>query len=145
MKVKVRTFSISELSIGLFDCHQLTFGSYSGLEFSDVLLYRFFTDSAASESQWRVLHNLIKDTTKPAPPFDPVKHSVILTELRHLYVAVTRARNRLWIFDTSDRIKPLKELLVKNGLVKLCRPGDDLPEMAVSSSRSQWHKTANGL
>lgn len=118
---------------------------YTGLEFSDVLLYRFFTDSAAAESQWRVLQNMLDEDSKQAPIFDTVKHSVILTELRHLYVAVTRARNRLWIFDTSDRIKPLKRLLSNKGLVRLCRPGDELPGMAVASSQGQWRKTANGL
>lgn len=117
----------------------------AGLEFSDVLLYRFFTDSGATESQWRIIYALLDDAAKQAPTFDPIKHAVILNELRHLYVAVTRARNRLWVFDTSDRVRPLRDLLSAKKLVKLCKPGDDLPEMAVSSSPNQWRKTAKSL
>jgi superfamily I DNA/RNA helicase len=110
-----------------------------------VLLYRFFTDSAATEGQWRILHSLLDSKASQAPTFDPNKHSVTLNELRHLYVAVTRARNRLWIFDTSSRIEPLKVYLKSKALVKLSRPGEELPEMAVSSTPKQWRKTAKSL
>lgn len=79
-----------------------------GLEFSDVLLYRFFDKSPAEARHWRVLLSLL-DGQEAATVFSETKHSVLLPELRQLYVAVTRARNRIWIFDTSTSIEPVKQ------------------------------------
>ena len=123
----------------------LTIYESKGLEFSDVLLYNYFRDSPASEAKWRVILALLNDSSLSVPTFDLTKHSVILNELRCLYVACTRARNRLWIFDTSPRVDPIKTFLHKRNLVSLCRPGDPLPEMAVSSTPKQWSETAKTL
>jgi ATP-dependent exoDNAse (exonuclease V) beta subunit len=115
---------------------------FLGLEFNDVLLYRFFSDLQATESQWRVVLSLLNDSKLLVPKLDARKHSIILNELRNLYVAVTRARNRLWIFDTSAKAGPMKTLLAQRGLVQICKPTDPRPQMATSSSPSEWQATA---
>jgi ATP-dependent exoDNAse (exonuclease V) beta subunit len=82
-----------------------------GLEFSDVLLYNFFRDSPAGESEWRVVLNRIeksKGDTFTAPRFDETRHAVICTELKFLYVGITRARNHCWMWDDSPKSNPMK-------------------------------------
>ncbi|KAF7317843.1 UvrD-like helicase ATP-binding domain-containing protein [Mycena kentingensis (nom. inval.)] len=78
-----------------------------GLEFNDILLYDFFADSEVEESQWRVVLNMVvKDLNAPTP--DIVKHASVCMELKFLYVAVTRARNNLWIADSSTKGEPMR-------------------------------------
>lgn len=82
---------------------------FQGLEFDDVLLYNFFEDSVPSASTWRViLHGLEKSNLGPVPRFDEIRHAVICTELKNLYVGLTRARNHCWIWDISDKAEPMK-------------------------------------
>jgi len=80
-----------------------------GLEFSDVLLYNFFTDSPASKTDWRVINNVDgeKRAGIAAPSFNELRHASICSELKFLYVGLTRARNQLWIWDSSDIGEPM--------------------------------------
>jgi superfamily I DNA/RNA helicase len=78
----------------------LTLYESKGLEFNDVLLYNFFEDSSADLTCWRVVLNGIErsprsDLTELAPAFDEIKHAKICTELKFLYVAITRARKNM--------------------------------------------------
>ena len=103
----------------------------SGLEFDDVLLFNFFHDSLA-KSDWRLFLNYLfsvllplqanrepgDDTILPTngPIFGSEGHplepsqlqggmdqfKLFESELKQLYVAVTRPRVRLWIFDQGD-------------------------------------------
>ena len=114
----------------------LTIYETKGLEFSDVLLYKCIDNSALTSTQWRVLLGFLGHDGK-CPQFDPVRHGGLLSELRNLYVAATRARNRLWIFDLSDKNDALKTILETRGLISICRPGDKLPKMSVSSTPQQ--------
>ncbi|KAI8825760.1 uncharacterized protein EV422DRAFT_503134 [Fimicolochytrium jonesii] len=73
-----------------------------GLEFQDVLLFNFFEDSTFRS--WRVLLGIGGQMSKgpvKAPEFDERQHHALLCELKTLYVAVTRAKKRLWFFDQS--------------------------------------------
>jgi superfamily I DNA/RNA helicase len=80
-----------------------------GLEFDDVLLYNFFEDSVPNASTWRViLHGLHAANVGPVPRFDEVRHAVICTELKNLFVGITRARNHCWIWDVSEKAEPMK-------------------------------------
>ena len=100
----------------------LTVYEVKGLEFDDVLLYNFFSSSEVPENQWRIL-NLIEFTGEgekaiptsletledgPAyiriktPNFDNSQYSLLCTELKMLYVAITRPRKRLIIYDQKS-------------------------------------------
>ncbi|CAI2171715.1 382_t:CDS:2 [Funneliformis geosporum] len=83
----------------------LTVFEAKGMEFNDVLLYDFFTDSPALLN-WRVILSELDDYSGGIREFIPDKHYILCSEFKHLYVAITRARERLWIFDEdSEKIK----------------------------------------
>ena len=74
----------------------LTILESKGMEFDDVILWNFFTDcpDQAGVRSLDTLHN------EPAS-FDPRKHDGMCSELKHLYVAITRARVQLFIMESS--------------------------------------------
>ncbi|KAG8752687.1 hypothetical protein FRC12_011837, partial [Ceratobasidium sp. 428] len=124
----------------------LTLYESKGLEFDDVLLYNFFEDSTPTASTWRViLHGLQGVNTGPVPRFDEIRHAVICTELKNLYVGLTRARNHCWIWDVSEQAEPMKTFWNKKGLIALCGPEDDMPQLSVSSSEADWAKSGRLL
>ncbi|KAG8956483.1 hypothetical protein FRC03_010813 [Tulasnella sp. 419] len=123
----------------------LTLYESKGLEFNDVLLYDFFADSPASATDWRVVLNCMQDCSIPAPQFNELRHAIIQTELKFLYVGLTRARNRVWIWDSSDKIDPMRMLWSGKGLINIKTP-DDIPRnLAVRSSEHAWKKRACAL
>ncbi|KAJ0971025.1 hypothetical protein J5N97_018984 [Dioscorea zingiberensis] len=86
----------------------LTIVECKGLEFQDVLLYRFFGTSPL-KNQWRVIYGYMKEHTSiesskliSFPSFDEAKHNILCSELKQLYVAITRTRQRLWICETTE-------------------------------------------
>jgi hypothetical protein len=114
-----------------------------GLEFDDVLLRNFFTDSE-TDGEWRAITKYCQDRPpdqasehslhemlalleaagvsgdhKPRPlAFDLQRHKILLDELRHLYTAVTRARVNVWIYEESaSKCRPMFDFLIRNGLV----------------------------
>ncbi|KAH6917673.1 hypothetical protein BKA70DRAFT_1178689 [Coprinopsis sp. MPI-PUGE-AT-0042] len=127
----------------------LTLYESKGLEFDDVLLYKFFEDSLADLGQWRVVLNLLGSHAGPgsvnAPRFDETRHAGICSELKFLYVAITRARKNLWIVDCSEKAEPMKTLWTSKDSIQNCKPGSDVPQLAVSSSPEEWEKTARTL
>ncbi|XP_061989826.1 uncharacterized protein LOC133708381 [Rosa rugosa] len=92
----------------------LTIVECKGLEFQDVLLYNFFGTSPL-KNQWRFIYDYMKeqdllDSTLPKrfPSFSESKHNILCSELKQLYVAVTRTRQRLWICENvEDLSKPV--------------------------------------
>ncbi|PWA76709.1 Reverse transcriptase, RNA-dependent DNA polymerase [Artemisia annua] len=81
----------------------LTILECKGLEFHDVLLYNFFWTFPLKD-QWRVIYGYMKkydwfDEKLPQsfPTFTEARHGVLCSELKQLYVAITRTRQRLWI------------------------------------------------
>ncbi|KAH8984689.1 hypothetical protein EDB92DRAFT_2033428 [Lactarius akahatsu] len=88
----------------------LTLSNSKGLEYDDVILYNFFGESA-NANLWRHL------TDAQLHPLEDLKHTPLIYELKSLYVAITRARHRLWIVDHSDVCLPIKWHLLDLGLV----------------------------
>jgi tetratricopeptide (TPR) repeat protein len=114
----------------------LTVYEAKGLEFQDVLLYNFFTDSPAPASKWRAVYEALGDKDTPEPSdktaearsdrsgvqrshgFSQQTHGLLDGELKNLYVGITRAKQHLWIFDEDvDRRKPMLDLWTRKGLV----------------------------
>ncbi|CUS11080.1 unnamed protein product [Tuber aestivum] len=92
----------------------LTVLQSKGMEFEDVFLYNFLSTSPYRH-KLNVLEELFKRRAAPGSGHDtsayPRSHKdwqkeniILFSELKHLYVGVTRARNRLWILETSTRI-----------------------------------------
>ncbi|CAE6459263.1 unnamed protein product, partial [Rhizoctonia solani] len=124
----------------------LTLYESKGLEFDDVLLYNFFEDSVPNESTWRVILQGLRATNiGPVPRFDEIRHAVICTELKNLYVGLTRARNHCWIWDVSEKAEPMKLFWKKQDLIKECGPNDPMPQLSVSSTEADWAKSGRLL
>ncbi|KAF6765917.1 hypothetical protein DFP72DRAFT_996790 [Ephemerocybe angulata] len=126
----------------------LTLYESKGLEFDDVLLYKFFEDSKVDLGQWRLVLNMVEKSKcngVAAPRFDEERHAGICSELKFLYVAITRARKNLWIVDCSDKAVPMKTLWESNGYIQNCKPGGEVPRLAVSSTPEEWANTGRAL
>ncbi|KAK7034640.1 hypothetical protein VNI00_012282 [Paramarasmius palmivorus] len=123
----------------------MTLYESKGLEFDDVLLFDFFEDSTVDLSQWRVVLNLIPEKDRnfvSAPRFDDTQHAGVNTELKFLYVAITRARKNMWIVDRSGRGEPMRLLWSSRDQTEDCTPETDVPKLAVSSTPDEWAETA---
>ncbi|KAF8141982.1 hypothetical protein EV363DRAFT_1291905 [Boletus edulis] len=131
----------------------MTLYDSKGLEFDDVLLYNFFEDSAVDVSRWRVLLNHMEgevdgqDLAKVhAPSFsrDEGRFAAVCSELKLLYMGITRARKNLWIFDKSDKSEPMRLIWTSRNQVQNCTPGTDVPHLAVSSE-DEWESFGHDL
>ncbi|XP_068331789.1 uncharacterized protein [Pyrus communis] len=124
----------------------LTIVECKGLEFQDVLLYNFF-GSSPMKTKWRVIYDYMKDqylldSTLPQrfPRFSEAKHNILCSELKQLYVAVTRTRQRLWVCENAEEIsKPMFDYWKKKCLVQVRQLDDSLAQaMQVASSPEEW-------
>ena len=101
----------------------LTVLQSKGMEFEDVLLCNFFTDSPCPGG-WRCLDSLKNKSGN----FDPMKHAAMCSELKIFYVAVTRARIRLSIIESEDtlaaRVVDVLMQDVSSPLVEVTRSSD---------------------
>lgn len=57
--------------------------------------------------------------------FDHDKHFILSSELKKLYVAVTRARQRLWIYDDNEEFRKPIQLYWKD-LVRVVQSLEDI-------------------
>ncbi|KAI6141395.1 hypothetical protein BKA82DRAFT_2640811 [Pisolithus tinctorius] len=117
----------------------LTLQESKGLEFDDVFLYNFFEDSSATYSQWRIVLRTCSDQeTTWSRDMSGIPHSVLCTELKNLYVGITRARKKLYLLDYSRNSEPLRELWSEKGLIDVAPPGTDICHYAEKSTPEQW-------
>ena len=111
-----------------------------------MLLYNFF-GSSPLRNKWRVLYGYMKDKDIIAPSeeishpdFDSSKHNLLCSELKQLYVAITRTRQRLWICEnTDDYCRPMFDYWKKLCLVEVRLLDSSLIEaMRTGSSTDDW-------
>nr|GEU37713.1 UvrD-like helicase, ATP-binding domain, P-loop containing nucleoside triphosphate hydrolase [Tanacetum cinerariifolium] len=126
----------------------LTILECKGLEFQDVLLYNFFGTSPLDD-QWRVIHEYMKkhdwlDEKLPRsfPTFSEERHSVLCSELKQLYVAITRTRQRLWICENKEELsKPMFDYWKMRGLVQIRKLDNSVAQsMRVASTPQEWRE-----
>ena len=94
----------------------LTILQSKGMEFEDVFLWNFFSDSSCAGG-WRCLQKL-----------DAKRYPGMCSELKHFYVAITRARIRLSIVESDEALAAqVADLLNRNGspaLVEVTKSSD---------------------
>ncbi|CAG8450090.1 7512_t:CDS:10 [Dentiscutata heterogama] len=123
-------------------CQILTIFEAKGMEFNDVLLYNFFTNSPAG-NKWRLILSAIEGYSGGVQTLSYEKHYILSSELKHLYVAVTRAREHIWIFDEDSRLsEPIWKYWDHHGLVKGKCDGDGtpFPNLAKESDVKEWNR-----
>ncbi|TFY53518.1 hypothetical protein EVG20_g10077, partial [Dentipellis fragilis] len=116
----------------------LTLYESKGLEFDDVILWNFFEDSTIDTKRWR---QLIEYALEIRPTFDEFKLAGLSSELKFLYVAITRARKNLWIVDQSSRCEDMKLYWASKGLVEVSTDGSTLSKFAVASTAEEWARS----
>lgn len=98
-------------------------------------------------NQWRVVYEFVKekdllDGTSPEsfPSFSKSRHNILCSELKQLYVAITRTRQRLWICENNIEVsKPMLDYWKRLGLVQERKLDDSLAEtMQRTSSPEEW-------
>nr|GEX90583.1 UvrD-like helicase, ATP-binding domain, P-loop containing nucleoside triphosphate hydrolase [Tanacetum cinerariifolium] len=131
----------------------LTIVECKGLEFHDVLLYNFFGTSPLKD-KWRVIYGYMKEHNwldeklpRSFPTFDEASHSVLCSELKQLYVAITRTRQRLWICANKEELsKPMCDYWKMKGLVQIHKLDDSVAQaMRVASSPQEWRERGKNL
>lgn len=98
-------------------------------------------------NKWRVIYeymkeqNLLDASSPPSfPSFNSGKHNILCSELKQLYVAITRTRQRLWICENIEEFsKPMFDYWRKKALVQVRKLDDSLASaMQVASSQEEW-------
>ena len=107
-------------------------------------MFNFF-GSSPLKNQWRVVYEYMKDqrlldANWSFPSFKPTKHNILCSELKQLYVAITRTRQRLWICENVEEFsKPVLNYWKKKCLVQVRKLDDSLAQaMQVASSPEEW-------
>ena len=84
------------------------------------------------------------DDSKGNQSFSHEKHYILSSELKHLYVAVTRARQHLWIFDEDTELSdPIRQYWEHNDLVKVIQNLEEintLPTLIKKGSLHEWNR-----
>lgn len=116
----------------------LTLYESKGMEFNDVLLYNFFTDSSAADTDWRAMLFAKQENRH----FNARRHSILQSELKSFYVGLTRARERVWIWEESYDGYDMETLLVTNNLATSHKTGGVVPQLATTNVEDEWTEQA---
>ncbi|KAI3992533.1 hypothetical protein MKX01_022624, partial [Papaver californicum] len=112
----------------------------------DVLLYNFFGTSPLKRN-WRLVYGYMKeknplDSTNidSFPCFSEGKHKILCSELRQLYVAITRTKQILWVYENIGEFSnPIYDYWKKLQVVQVKTLDESLAhEMRVTSSNTDW-------
>ncbi|KAL2892242.1 TPR and ankyrin repeat-containing protein 1 [Bienertia sinuspersici] len=124
----------------------LTIFESKGLEFEDVLLYNFFGSSPLKD-QWRLIYEFMEKklcllNSELYPSFTNARHNILCHELKQLYVAITRTRQRLWIYEASDDFSsPMLDYWKRLNLVQVKKLDDSYARtMQAESSLEDWRR-----
>ncbi|KAJ3181893.1 hypothetical protein HDU85_003409 [Gaertneriomyces sp. JEL0708] len=124
------------------DALVLTVLESKGLEFRDVLLVDFLKDSLYRN--WRVLLGIGNnpDNSIHHPKFDERKDYALCSDLKALYVAVTRAKCRLWIYDSDEARREIlmNFWLRSNVFVSYIKAQEASAPLARRSSAEEWEE-----
>ncbi|KAF8535500.1 hypothetical protein BDD12DRAFT_892638 [Trichophaea hybrida] len=117
----------------------LTILESKGMEFDDVLLLDFFSDSPC-QSGFRKLNEFY---TTGYLEYEIGSNATLCSELKNLYVAVTRSRNQLLIFESTS-VEPIKKMLTENEnrtdpLVDVVRNGPNADKILI-----ELHQKSSG-
>ena len=138
-----------------------------GLEFDDVFLWNFFTESRA-ETEWRlVLSFLVQDSEAEQKVLEEERqrsrdcgsmlrplefcehaHQLFCEELKNLYTAITRARVRVIIYDEDVKKRaPMFYYFQRLELVQILSffAADNHTPMAVQTGPEEWLKQGINL
>ncbi|EKX42080.1 hypothetical protein GUITHDRAFT_111932 [Guillardia theta CCMP2712] len=150
-------------------CLAMTILESKGLEFDDVILWNFFTDSRASQ-EWRVILTCLihddeeeeqrlqekrqqakKDVMGRLRPleFDETLHLILCEELKQLYTAITRARVRVILYDEDEvQRAPMYHFLERKDLCEVVDlMGNVLhcPSFAKKTTKEEWEQQGMNL
>jgi len=116
----------------------LTVEESKGLEFDDIAIFDFFSDSPCTK-EWHTLYGELPEESAAAlgcerrSEFNPLLDGLLVEELKALYVALTRARKRCFIFDASEeKRKPMFDYL---GALGVAEQGLD-QQLSASTSKA---------
>ncbi|KAJ3365291.1 hypothetical protein GGF32_009796 [Allomyces javanicus] len=118
----------------LDDGQVLTIFEAKGLEFNDVLMFNLVSTSPFKK--WGLL---AKDRH-----IDPMEHATLAHELKLLYVAVTRAKEGLWIYEERAEGNALLGMLAGEGLAIQSRADSSVP-FSRESDPFMWEQQAAKL
>ncbi|CAI5525016.1 unnamed protein product [Closterium sp. Naga37s-1] len=159
----------------------LTVEECKGLEYEDVFLLNFFRaphSTTITTTPWSLLYTYMHDnglgdgahrsggggggacpceTGKQLLAFDELKHCSLCADLKQLYVAITRAKQRLWVLDEADEESgpsefgvragnhsgPMMDLWAAMGLV-VVKHGEEIGAQSVkrASEEKDWRSLA---
>ncbi|CAE7084965.1 unnamed protein product [Rhizoctonia solani] len=132
-------------------CNVLTLFQSKGLEFDDLILYGFFAESDSPLSDWRKVATLesYEDNgmIRFSKPLTTTSISPgVCSELKQLYVAVTRARHRCWIWDSDPTAEMMKDFWRALGLITVSGSMDSLSLFAKTSDDPRhWASRGEGF
>ncbi|CAE6528480.1 unnamed protein product [Rhizoctonia solani] len=122
--------SLSEL------CPVITIADSKGLEFEDILIYNFFSTSDLPLDAWDFVHGqpikAHRSKRELAPP------PSLCNDLKLLYVALTRARKRCWIWDHGYVVDAMKYFWLAQNLVTTASISQMTGWNTVASTPTQW-------
>ena len=145
------------------ECLVLTVAESKGLEFNDVVVINFFADGESTLGQWAAI---LKDDeldlktsrtgsrranslSKPCTE-DKSALMALCEDIKNLYVAVTRARRRVIVFDNchEDKRVPAFEMLCRRHLGRMATVEDLTPSGEAldwnASQTSPWDWIVRG-
>ncbi|GAX74067.1 hypothetical protein CEUSTIGMA_g1517.t1, partial [Chlamydomonas eustigma] len=141
----IKKYGQRMLVLPVFEC--------KGLEFQTVLVYNFLSSSKFG-NKWRLMYKLLKHMHRlpedklalySCPDFDPNLHNLLCSELKQLYVLITRAKDCVLIWESDWKVsEPMRDFWSFQQLVDIKPMSSEvLAIMHRVSSPKEWAKRAN--